>query len=166
MEIKDEVDRIIAAWQVERPDLDVTPLAVLSRISRLDRHLDKSRRAAFAANHLEPWEFDVLSALRRAGEPYTLSPGALVTQTMVNSGSMPNSIDRLDGRALVIRRPSPDDRRAVLVELTDPGRELVDSAFHALLEIEHHVLEVLTDSDQHSLADMLRSLTRQFEQLS
>jgi len=166
MEIQDEVDRIIAAWETERPDLDVSPLAVLSRISRLDRHLDRARRSAFAANHLEPWEFDVLSALRRAGQPYTLSPGALVTQTMVTSGTMTNRIDRLESRGLVVRRPSPDDRRAVLVELTEPGRELVDLAFSALLEIEHRVLEVLNDSSQLELANMLRMLTRQFEQLS
>ncbi|WP_435298435.1 MarR family winged helix-turn-helix transcriptional regulator [Timonella sp. A28] len=163
MEHRDEVDRIIEAWQNERPDLDVTPLAILSRISRLDRHLDRVRRGIFTRNGLESWEFDVLAALRRAGKPYILSPGALVTQTMVTSGTMTNRIDRMESRGLVIRRPSPDDRRAVLVELTEPGREVVDAAFTDLLEIEHHVLESLQDSDQSALAAMLRVLTRQFE---
>ena len=165
MEFRDEVDRIIAAWEEQRPDLDVSPLAILSRVSRLDRHLDRARRSVFAANHLEPWEFDVLSALRRAGEPYTLSPGALVTQTMVTSGTMTNRIDRMESRELVVRKPSPDDRRAVLVELTAAGRDLVDAAFTDLLEIEHRVLETLTADSQSALADMLRTLTRQFEQL-
>ena len=79
----DEVDRIVAAWQRERPDLDIEPLTVLSRVTRLARHLDLLRRGSFAEHDLEPWEFDVLSALRRSGAPYRLSPGALLTQTLV-----------------------------------------------------------------------------------
>ncbi|NED86915.1 MarR family transcriptional regulator, partial [Streptomyces sp. SID11233] len=84
-----------AAWRRERPDLDVEPLEVLSRVSRLARHLDRARRLAFAELHLETWEFDVLTALRRAGQPYQLSPGQLLTQTLVTSGTMTNRIDRL-----------------------------------------------------------------------
>ena len=91
----DEVDRIVEAWRRERPDLDVAPLSVLSRVTRLARHLDLARRNAFARHQLEVWEFDVLSALRRAGEPYQLSPGTLVAQTLVTSGTMTNRIDRL-----------------------------------------------------------------------
>jgi MarR family len=92
---RDEVDDIVARWQAERPDLDVAPLHVLSRVSRLARHLDRARRAAFAAHGLETWEFDVLSALRREGRPYQLSPGALLRATLVTSGTMTNRIDRL-----------------------------------------------------------------------
>lgn len=115
----DEVDRIVEAWRRERPDLDVAPLSVLSRVTRLARHLDLARRSAFARHQLEVWEFDVLSALRRAGEPYQLSPGTLVAQTLVTSGTMTNRIDRLAERGLVERLPAPGDRRGVLVHLTD-----------------------------------------------
>ena len=78
--MQDEVDRLVAAWARERPDLDVRPLEVLSRVTRLARHLDRARSTAFAAHDLDGWEFDVLAALRRAGRPYLLSPGALVTR--------------------------------------------------------------------------------------
>src|SRR5579875_3015977 len=108
---QDEVDRLVAAWRRERADLDVTPLEVLSRVTRLARHLDRARRTAFAEHGLEPWEFDVLSALRRAGAPYQLSPGQLLTQTLVTSGTMTNRIDRLAKRGLVERLPDPSDRR-------------------------------------------------------
>src|SRR4029077_11875717 len=91
----DEVDDLVAAWQAERPDLDVRPMQVLSRISRLARHLDRERRNAFTAHGLESWEFDVLAALRRQGAPYELSPGALLRTTLVTSGTMTNRIDRL-----------------------------------------------------------------------
>ncbi|GAA3499213.1 hypothetical protein GCM10019016_063170 [Streptomyces prasinosporus] len=72
--MEDEVDRLVAAWRRERPDLDVEPLEVLSRVSRLARHLDRARRLAFTEHGLESWEFDVLTALRRAGHPRTSSP--------------------------------------------------------------------------------------------
>src|SRR5450432_2615596 len=81
--LTDEVDDLVAGWRAERPDLDVEPLQVLSRVSRLARHLDRARRAAFAGHGLESWEFDVLSALRRQGAPYQLSPGALLRATLV-----------------------------------------------------------------------------------
>lgn len=160
---RDEVDRIVDAWARERPDLDVAPLTVLSRVTRLSRHLDLARRSAFARHGLEPWEFDVLSALRRAGAPYRMSPGALLTQTLVTSGTMTNRIDRLAARALVERLPSPDDRRGVLVSLTDEGRTRVDAAMSTLLEVERGLLSGLPEGDRAHLADLLRALVAPFD---
>ena len=154
----DEVDRIVEAWQRERPDLDVAPLQVLSRVTRLARHLDRARSAAFAAHGLETWEFDVLAALRRVGAPYQLSPGHLVAQTMVTSGTMTNRIDRLTGRGLVRRLPDPDDGRGVMVRLEPSGRALVDAALSDLLRIEDGVLSRLGTDGRDQLAHLLREL--------
>jgi DNA-binding MarR family transcriptional regulator len=159
----DEVDRIVAAWRRERPDLDVAPLEVLSRVTRLARHLDRARGAAFAAHGLEVWEFDVLAALRRAGEPYELSPGQLTAETLVTSGTMTNRIDRLEQRALVRRRPDPSDGRGVLVALTGDGRELVDTALEDLLERERALLASLDAADAAALATRLRRLVAPFD---
>ncbi|WP_418276061.1 MarR family winged helix-turn-helix transcriptional regulator [Isoptericola jiangsuensis] len=160
----DEVDRIVAAWQRERPDLDVEPLTVFSRVSRLARHLDRARRGAFARHELETWEFDVLSALRRSGEPYRLSPGRLVAQTLVTSGTMTNRIDRLERRGLVERHRSPDDRRGVLVQLTAAGRSRVDAAMSDLLDVEASVLDALPADERPGLAALLRTLGAQFDE--
>lgn len=159
----DEVDRLVTSWQQERPDLDVTPLQVLSRVSRLARHLDRARRASFAEYDLEPWEFDVLTALRRAGKPYELSPGALLRATLVTSGTMTNRIDRLEQAGLVRRRPDPEDRRGVLVSLTDDGRARVDAAFADLLRREQELLAGLGSDEQKVLADLLRTLLTPFD---
>lgn len=159
----DEVDRIVEAWQRERPDLDVAPLSILSRVTRLARHLDIMRRAAFAQHQLEVWEFDVLSALRRAGKPYELSPGTLVAQTLVTSGTMTNRIDRLAERGLVERLPAPADRRGVLVHLTAEGRARVDGAMEDLLRVEGELLAVLSEVDRAALADLLRVVVTPFE---
>jgi DNA-binding MarR family transcriptional regulator len=159
----DEVDRLVAAWQRQRPDLDVSPMEVLSRVSRLARHLDLARRKAFADHRLETWEFDVLAALRRAGPPYELSPGRLLRDTLVTSGTMTNRIDRLAAKGLVERLPDPDDRRGVLVRLTSEGLASVDSALEALLEHERQLLAGLDETDRATLAKLLQSVVCRFE---
>jgi DNA-binding MarR family transcriptional regulator len=156
--LRDEVDDLVAAWRAERPDLDVEPLEVLSRVSRLARHLDRARRAAFAGRGLEPWEFDVLSALRRQGPPYQLSPGALLRTTLVTSGTMTNRIDQLAGAGLVRRQPDPQDKRGVLVTLTAAGQATVDAALSDLLTSEWALLENLSAAQRGVLADLLRVL--------
>ena len=161
--LSDEVDDIVARWQAERPDLDVTPLQVLSRVSRLARHLDRARRDAFTAHGLETWEFDVLSALRREGSPYQLSPGALLRATLVTSGTMTNRIDRLEAAGLVSRNRDPQDKRGVLVRLTDAGRRTVDAAMSDLLGRERAILAGLSSTAQRDLAGLLRRVLAPFD---
>ena len=161
--VEDEVDRLVRAWRKERPDLDVSPLHVLSRVSRLAKHLDRARRAAFAEHDLEPWEFDVLTALRRSGAPYELSPGQLLRATLVTSGTMTNRIDRLAAAGLVRRRPDPEDRRGVLVSLTEEGMARVDAALADLLRRERELLAGLDKEAQRTLADHLRTLLAPFD---
>jgi DNA-binding MarR family transcriptional regulator len=163
MPTSDEVDRIVEAWSRERPDLDFSPLQVLSRVGRLARHLERARRTAFAASDLELWEFDVLSALRRAGKPYQLSPKALLQQTLVSSGTMTNRIDRLVTRKLVERRTDPNDGRGILVVMTPEGRERVDAAIRTLLAAESELLDRLSAPDQERLSSLLRKLSLDFD---
>lgn len=159
----DEVDEIVARWQSERPDLDVTPLEVLSRVSRLARHLDRARRAAFSAHGLDTWGFDVLTALRRQGPPYELSPGALLRATLVTSGTMTNRIDRLAEVGLVSRHPDARDKRGVLVRITREGMRTVDAAFADLLDRERELLTGLDAAQQDELARLLRVLLVPFD---
>ncbi len=163
--LRDEVDGLVAAWRAQRPDLDVEPLQVLSRVSRLARHLDLARRTSFASHGLETWEFDVLSALRRQGPPYQMTPGALIRATLVTSGTMTNRIDRLAEAGLVRRKPDPRDRRGVLVTLTDQGRAEADDALADLLRRERDLLASLGLADQRTLAGLLRTLLAPFDAL-
>lgn len=159
----DDVDEVVAAWRRERPDLDVSPLEVLSRVSRLARRLDLARGSAFSEHGLEGWAFDVLSALRREGEPYQLSPGQLVQRTLVTSGTMTNRVDRLQRRGLVDREPDPSDRRGILVRLTQSGCDVVDAAMAGLIEQEQSLLAHLPPSDQQHLTTLLRRLLAPLE---
>jgi DNA-binding MarR family transcriptional regulator len=158
---RDEVDRLVAAWKRERPDLDLSPLSVLSRITRIARHLDIARRDAFG--DLENWGFDVLAALRRAGAPYQLSPGALMQETMVTSGTITNRLDRLEELQLITREPDPNDGRGSLVTLTKSGIRAVDAAMEDLLENERQLLKDLSGKDREQLAALLSTLVTEFD---
>ncbi|MEN9687209.1 MAG: hypothetical protein RL381_221 [Actinomycetota bacterium] len=159
---RDEVDRLIAAWKRERPDLDLSPLSILSRITRISRHLDIARRDAFG--DLENWGFDVLAALRRAGAPHQLSPGQLMQETMVTSGTMTNRLDRLEELHLITREQDPDDGRGSLVTLTPAGMRAVDSALEGLLENEREFLTALSSHDRELLAGLLSKLVTEFDE--
>ncbi len=137
-------------------------MQVLSRVTRLARHLDKVRGTAFAASGLESWEFDVLAALRRAGPSHHLSPGQLLKETMVTSGTMTNRIDRLSARGLVTRDPHPGDRRAVVVALTESGREAVDQAFADLMTAEQQILAELAPQHRQAITVALRELLARY----
>lgn len=154
----DEVDELVAAWQRERPDLVLEPMQVWSRIARLAQLLSSARAAAFAAQELHIWEFDVLAALRRAGEPYRLAPGQLIAQTHVTSGTMTNRVDRLCVRGFVERMANPQDGRGVFVQLTSKGRQKVDEALADLVAAEAELASVLEPAEQVELAGALRTL--------
>lgn len=156
--MQDEVDEVVGAWRRERPDLPTEPMQVWSRILRLAMYLDEARRAAHAAHHLEAWEFDVLAALRRAGDPYTLKPGQLLKETHVTSGTMTNRVDRLVKRGYVLRQADPSDGRAVRVVLTAEGKAAVDAALGDLLEAEEALLAGFSDAEREQLTDQLRRL--------
>lgn len=154
----DEVDRIVAAWRHERPDLDVSPMEVLSRVSRLSKQLDKARKVTFHNHGLEVWAFDVLSALRRSGAPYQLSPSRLIGEMMVTSGTMTNRIDRMVTHGLVVRSPDPSDRRVVHVQITALGIEKVDAAISDLVADEAVLLEAVGGEGAQDLGELLKAL--------
>ena len=154
----DEVDGVVEAWGRERPDLAVEPMQVWSRIDRLAGILDERRKRAFSAHDLEAWEFDVLAALRRSGAPHRLSPGQLLRETHVTSGTMTNRINRLVARGAVTRDADPHDRRGAQVALTPVGLALVDAALAALTELEGELLADWSPGERDRLASALRRL--------
>ena len=161
--VDDEVDRLVGGWRRALPEVDVSPLEVLSRVTRLARHLERQRSAVFARHDLETWTFDVLSALRRALPNGELSPGQLLAQTLVTSGTMTNRIDRLEERGLVKRRPDPHDARGIRVHITAAGRRRVDAAMRDLVAREQAILAALDAKERATLAGLLRRIVAPFD---
>ncbi|MGW1531972.1 MarR family winged helix-turn-helix transcriptional regulator [Streptomyces aureus] len=151
----DRVARIQEEWRRERPDLDTSPQGVIGRLHRLADRLSEELRLVYDAYGLGEGEFDVLCALRRAGEPYERAPGELAAHTMVTTGAMTKRIDRLERAGLVTRRRSSDDQRGRIVALTRPGRELIDRAFTDHMRNERRLLGLLTPAESASLETLL-----------
>jgi DNA-binding MarR family transcriptional regulator len=153
---KDPIDQILGQWSDERPDLDTTSLGVVIRVMTLYRSFSRQAARALEPLDLELWEYDVLSALCRQGEPYVLPATRLARETELSSGAMTNRIDRLEGRGLVRRRPDRNDRRGVNVSLTAKGRTLIDEAIQHRLDAARESLRALSPAQQRELARLLR----------
>jgi DNA-binding MarR family transcriptional regulator len=154
----DHIDRIVAQWRGERPELDVTALALLGRLFRAAHLADLALAAGIARQGLKPGWFDLLAALRRAGPPYELNPTDLMEATMLSSGGITKRLDRLVDAGLVERRPDPDDRRGTLVRLTRVGHTTIDHALEAHIANEERLLQPLATADRRALDRLLRRL--------
>lgn len=161
--MQDHVDHILEQWAQQRPDLDVSPMGIIGRMSRLSRFLERSIAAVLTRYGLNEPQFAVLAALRRAGPPHTLSPTDLYNGLLVSSGAMTNRLERLAAAGLVERVPDPGDGRSLLVALTDKGQRVINEAVAAHTANEHRLLSSLTAEERAQLADVLRRLLLQFE---
>ncbi|CAN5402102.1 MarR family transcriptional regulator [soil metagenome] len=158
MAVADHVDSVLEQWAAQRPDLDVSPMAVIGRLSRVSLLIGVELRRTFSAHGLDPASFDVLATLRRAEPPHRLTPVELMRSSMVTSGAVTQRLDRLQARGLVTRTPSESDGRGVHVALTDDGRALIDQALPDHVDTENRLLAGLTRTQRDALADTLRNL--------
>jgi len=157
----DAVDQILRQWGEARPDLDVAPMGVVGRISRISRHMSRAMEETFAAHGLNGPGFDVLATLRRSRPPHALSPGELIAQMMISSGTMTNRIDQLELAGLVTRSVNPRDARGAIVGLTDGGFAVIDAAVTDHVATQARLLAVLSSSEAAALDRLLSAyLTR------
>lgn len=160
---RDHVDHLLEQWARERPELDLDALRITTRILRLQRFLDRDVHRAIAHTGLSEGELNVLAALRRAGEPFELTPTELYRSLLVSSGAMTNRLDRLEEAGLVRRRPDAEDRRRVRVALTEQGRGVIDEAMDAHTRGVGESLAFLTGEERNSLEGLLRRILVVFE---
>jgi DNA-binding MarR family transcriptional regulator len=154
----DAVDRILAQWARERPELDTGPMSVVGRLHRVADLLEAGLRPVFAEAGLGNGDFDVLATLRRAGAPYRLTAGELSASTLVTSGAVSKRIDRLEARGLVKRSVSAEDARGRVIELTPEGRALTDELVVRHWANEDRLLSALDAGERVQLAGLLRKL--------
>ncbi|MEV4813020.1 MarR family winged helix-turn-helix transcriptional regulator [Micromonospora avicenniae] len=157
---EDRIAEIVGQWRRERPDLDASPLLIIGRIQQLAETLDAALRPTFAAADLGNGEFDVLAALRREGEPFTLTAGQLSRRMLVTTGAVTKRVDRLIARGLVSRSVSAADARGRVVGLTPAGVTLTDQLIEKHLANEEAMLRGLADRDRRALEQLLATLAR------
>ncbi|MFJ4879538.1 MarR family winged helix-turn-helix transcriptional regulator [Streptomyces sp. NPDC088745] len=157
-DVRDHVDHVLDQWHAQRPDLDVSPMAVIGRLKRLTLFIEPEMKKTFAAHGLDRASFDVLATLRRNGPGTPLTPAELMASAMVTSGAVTQRLDRLQSRGLITRTPSPTDGRVVHVALTEEGLALVETALPDHLATETRVLAALSPAEQEQLSLLLRTL--------
>lgn len=160
---KDHVDIVLAQWRKERPDINPSPMGISGRLIRAQNFFSGEMQKVFSRFGLNPGEFDVLATLLRSGQPYTLTPNQLLKALMLSSGAMTNRIDRLEVKELVERLADPNDRRGVRVALTTKGYKLISEVITHHVEKCRQMASPLTDTEQETLALLLKKLLNQFE---
>jgi DNA-binding MarR family transcriptional regulator len=163
--LRDHTDWLLDGWKQQRPDLDVSPIAVITRLSRLQSHLQPEIAAVFERFGLTTPSFAVIATLRRAGPPYQRSQRALMDTLQLTSGTISVRIDRLEKEGIVERAPDPSDQRGVLVRLTEKGLALFDQVAPLHLANEDRLLSALSQEQREQLASLLRTLLLSFEPL-
>ena len=153
---KDFIDDLQEDWNEERPDLDSEPIGVVLRIQALAKIFNEKASDRLEQFDLQWWQYDVLSALRRQGKPYSMAATALADAGMLTSGAMTNRIDRLEAAGLVQRKKDAPDRRRVLVQLTDVGLNLIEIATEARFDSATDSIGKLDDRQRHTLNKLLR----------
>jgi DNA-binding MarR family transcriptional regulator len=164
-EQRDHVAAILEAWRAQRPGLDVSPVAIFGRITRIERHQAAALREVWRRHHVDAGEYDVLAALSRSSPGYQLTPTQLYRSVLVSSATMTERLDRLERRKLIRRRPASRDRRSVLVELTARGHAIFDKAHADLLAAEATLLDGLSGQDRATLAALLAKLAANLEHI-
>jgi DNA-binding MarR family transcriptional regulator len=159
----DRVDRTLADWHRERPDLDMSHVGLTLRILLIGKYIERHAARSLAELDLQPWEFDVLGALRRQGEPCELSASELARKVVLTCSAMTHRISRLEERGLVARRRRPSDRRSVGVQLTSAGRQLVDRAVECRVAELSRLMDVVDGEDRDRVVGSLRTLLLRLE---
>jgi DNA-binding MarR family transcriptional regulator len=160
---RDEIDRMVAAWEAEIPGVDLEIEAAVQRINWIFRRIRRRMDATLADHGLSYEEWGLLGHLSRSGAPYTNTPGKLAELQGLSSGAMTNRLDRLEEAGLTRRRPDPHDRRSLQVELTDKGHELWLDTVHAQAAKEAAIGAALNRRELAQLNNLLRKVLSGFD---
>jgi DNA-binding MarR family transcriptional regulator len=154
----DSVDRMVEAWAERDPGLDTSPLQVVARLRLCTAHLERAIVVALRPLGLGLGDFDVLNTVRRRGDEAGTKPTDLARSALITSGGMTSRLDRLERAGLIERRADPEDRRGVLVRLTERGERVAAESLHAVLAADAAFVEPLNRPQRDSVAAALKRL--------
>jgi DNA-binding MarR family transcriptional regulator len=163
-EERDHIDRFLDRLEnLGHPDIDLEVEGILDRIGSINKRIKKGMETVLAEYDLTPPEWHVMSRLRLSRADHRSSPGELAADLELSSGAMTSRLDRLERQGFVRRLPDPEDRRAIVVELTPEGEAAWDRAAGIAARREAFFASALTKSEQRQLNKLLRKLLLAFE---
>lgn len=158
MEIKDSIDYLINEWKEENPELDASAMAVVGRILKLGKIFERSAEIALKESGIHYTDLDVLATLRRSGDPYELTPKALMKSVLITSGAMTALLDRLTKLKLISRAPDENDGRIKKAVLTEKGKHVIDSSIKIRFQDARDSIKILNKEEEDTLALLLKKL--------
>lgn len=144
----DAVDRLVAQWAREKPELDTEPMAIMGRLLRVAKYMENEVAQLHKQYDLTLGEFDVLATLRRSGEPFQLTPSELIDSMMLTSGAMTNRLDKLTSKGLITRQSNQSDRRSLPVQLTKQGIGLIDRILEEHVQMQGQLVKGLSQEQK------------------
>lgn len=154
----DFIDNLMQRWLTQRPELDVSPIAVIGRAIRIADVLKRELKVLLRPYGLEVWEFDVLATLRWGGNEDGLTPKELIDVVMVSSGTMTHRLDQLEKAGFVKRVPNPNDRRSVRIQLAKRGIEVVERSLTEHIASAQQAVRELSVREQEQTARVLKNI--------
>lgn len=159
----DAIDRVVEQWAKEKPELETESMAMMGRVMRITKYMETQVAVLHKKYDMKMGEFDVLATLRRSGKPYRLTPSELIDSMMLTSGAMTNRLDKLEGKGLIKRAHSKEDRRSVTVELTKDGLLLIEKMISEHVETQDKLVKSLTSSQKRNINQLLKTWLSAYE---
>ncbi|WP_425066246.1 MarR family winged helix-turn-helix transcriptional regulator [Reyranella sp.] len=152
---RDQVDAIFSQWRTERPDIDTSPVQIYGLIARIQIQCTAFIEEALVPFGLTRGTFDVLTALRRSGTPYCLTPKQLVQSLLLSGAGLTSRLNKLESQNLIARLAEPSDRRTLRVQLTASGEAVINEAIPRVFDVQRSRLQKLGDDGQKRLLEEL-----------
>jgi DNA-binding MarR family transcriptional regulator len=159
----DQIDPLVSRGTELWPSIDPDVEGIVSRISKLQKYLDRLLAQTVKEHGLSPGDYKILVSLGVAGPPFRMTISALRRYHMLSTGGMSVRLDRLERQGFVRRLPDPVDRRRVVVGLTQKGRTVLDRAIKAQAAREAAALQIMGAADRARLNRQLRRLLSAME---
>jgi len=152
---RESVEAIYQQWQAQRPDIDPYPAMIYGPISRIQSGFTARIDEVLKPYKLVRGTFDVLTALRRVGSPYCLSPKQLTDHLFLSGAGLNGRLNILEGIGYIARLPEPNDRRTLRIQLTAAGQRVVNTLTPRLFELQWATLAKFSARDRKTFSDYL-----------
>ena len=141
----------------EYPDADPTSTEAFATLARVGHvALAEIEARVDATFGIKQVVATALFTIDGADRP--LTPSEIGERMLIPSATITSTLDALERRGWVRRLPNPDDRRSLLIEITDDGRAAADQMLPGIRQLERRAMSALDEGERRQLLDYLRRI--------